>query len=446
MGRKTLVSQDTNEKNLVFFSEILKGIEHFVFFGTLLGLVRDNHLIEWDDDVDFYVNSRDRNALLDIFQEEDVAFDLNRFPNNTPHLLQVERFVGEEKGLIDFYFYDSEIDGDHICEEWNFKGPVLNASNSIRFDTLMTKKTDIFPIKHVTFSGVEVNIPANVLEVCSFLYGESWRTPIRKDDAYTVRTVAGRPELILLDNSTPTPSVHSQTDQKELPIRVVCATKCSASDFLTSTLTGRSLRAFSNDNPIDHIQIEIADNNSRGLSSVYNQAIEAATSDPAILVFIHDDIMITDFFWTERVRSGLENFDVVGLAGCQDRKPYQPNWFFSKYISGQLIRGDLQRSGAVAHGEEPFAPISNFGPTLVECKLMDGLFLAVNSETLVRANVQFDDDFKFHFYDMDFCRSVEKANLKMGTIPLSVVHKSGGNFATVSWSAAYQKYIEKWND
>jgi len=47
---------------------------------------------------------------------------------------------------------------------------------------------------------------------------------------------------------------------------------------------------------------------------------------------------------------------------------------------------------------------------------------------------------------MDFCRSVEKANLKMGTIPLSVVHKSGGNFATGSWSAAYQKYIEKWND
>ena len=250
----------------------------------------------------------------------------------------------------------------------------------------------------------------------------------------------------MVNNSTPTPSVHSQTDQKKLPIRVVCATKCSASDFLTSTLTGRSLHAFSSHNPIDHIQIEIADNNSRGLSSVYNQAIEAATSDPAILVFIHDDIMITDFFWTERVRSGLENFDVVGLAGCQDRKPYQPNWFFSKYISGQLIRGDLQRSGAVAHGEEPFAPISNFGPTLVECKLMDGLFLAVNSETLVRANVRFDDDFKFHFYDMDFCRSVEKANLKMGTIPLSVVHKSGGNFATGSWSAAYQKYIEKWND
>ncbi|MDB0073991.1 glycosyltransferase family protein [Planktomarina temperata] len=251
----------------------------------------------------------------------------------------------------------------------------------------------------------------------------------------------------MVNNSTPTPSVHSQTDQKKLPIRVVCATKCSASDFFTSTLTGKSLHALSNDDPIDIIQIEIADNNSRGLSSVYNQAIEAAKSDPAILVFIHDDIMITDFFWTERVRSGLEDFDVVGLAGCQDRKPYQPSWCFSEYIPpARFIFGDLLRSGAVAHGEKPFAPISNFGPTLVECKLIDGLFLAANSETLVGANVQFDDNFKFHFYDMDFCRSVEKANLKMGTIPLSVVHKSSGNFATIHWRAAYQKYIEKWND
>ena len=324
---------------------------------------------------------------------------------------------------------------------------LISAKDNGLWHSSMQKFEEYIVSLHLKPSEIEVHTLANSPEVCSSLYGESWSTPVRKGDEYTVRTADGRPELVLVNNSMPTPSVHGQTDQKKLPIRVVCATKFLASDFFSSTLTGRSLHAFSNDNPIDHIQIEIADNNIRGLSSVYNQAIEAATSDPAILVFIHDDIMITDFFWTERVRSGLENFDVVGLAGCQDRKPYQPNWFFSEYISpGQLIKGDLLRSGAVAHGEEPFAPISNFGPTLVECKLMDGLFLAVNSETLVRANVRFDDDFKFHFYDMDFCRSVEKANLKMGTIPLSVVHKSGGNFATGSWSAAYQKYIEKWND
>ena len=40
--------------NLKFFTSIIKNI-YFVFFGTLLGLTRDNNLIENDDDIDFYV-------------------------------------------------------------------------------------------------------------------------------------------------------------------------------------------------------------------------------------------------------------------------------------------------------------------------------------------------------------------------------------------------------
>ena len=230
----------------------------------------------------------------------------------------------------------------------------------------------------------------------------------------------------------------------DLPVRVVCATKFSSSEFLSSTQTGRSLQSFSSTAPV---QIEIADNNSRGLPSVYNQAIDAAKSDPAILVFIHDDILITDFFWTERVKSGLENFDIVGLVGSRIRRPFQPTWMHEFIPPAQFVKGDqLYWSGAVAHGEELFAPISNFGPTLVECKIMDGLFLAAKSATLVSAGVQFDDNFKFHFYDMDFCRSAEKENLKMGTIPLSVVHRSGGEFDTKFWKEAYQNYIEKWGD
>ena len=48
---------DENFSNLLFFTQLLDKIEHFVFFGTLLGLVRENNLIEGDDDIDLYVNN-----------------------------------------------------------------------------------------------------------------------------------------------------------------------------------------------------------------------------------------------------------------------------------------------------------------------------------------------------------------------------------------------------
>jgi hypothetical protein len=34
----------------------------------------------------------------------------------------------------------------------------------------------------------------------------------------------------------------------------------------------------------------------------------------------------------------------------------------------------------------------------------------------------------------------------MGTIGLSVVHESPGNFLTNEWRAAYQDYLHKWKE
>ena len=48
------------EHGLTTFSEKLSHnkIEHFIFFGTLLGIVRDGQPIDGDDDIDFYVNKK----------------------------------------------------------------------------------------------------------------------------------------------------------------------------------------------------------------------------------------------------------------------------------------------------------------------------------------------------------------------------------------------------
>lgn len=151
---------------------------------------------------------------------------------------------------------------------------------------------------------------------------------------------------------------------------------------------------------------------------------------------------LCDFHWSERIREAVESFDVVGLAGNTRRIEGQPAWAFidDKFTWDQKC----YLSGVVGHGSSFPCSVSNFGPVPQPCKLLDGLLLAADSERLLQADVRFDDQFEFHFYDMDFCRSAELKGLSMGTWPLSVVHESGGAFGTPAWREGYRRYLSKY--
>ncbi|WP_183085277.1 methyltransferase domain-containing protein [Trinickia fusca] len=224
------------------------------------------------------------------------------------------------------------------------------------------------------------------------------------------------------------------------PIRLVCATRCAQENFLRDTALGRSLAVHRHANPPELL---LFDKNSTGLPALYNAAIEQAASSPAILVFVHDDVSICDYFWTDRVREALGQFDVVGLAGNRRRSPLQPAWAFAtpdfKWDTAEYL------SGSVGHGKGfPSDEVSYFGPAGVECKLLDGLMMIADSERLIESGTRFDEQFDFHFYDMDFCRQAELKGLSMGTWPISVVHESAGAFNTPPWRAAYERYLRKY--
>jgi hypothetical protein len=226
------------------------------------------------------------------------------------------------------------------------------------------------------------------------------------------------------------------------PIRLVCGTRRTREQFSNETALGRSLKLYAH---LPNVELQLFDNNTRGLSSIYNIAIEEAKQRPAILVFIHDDVWLNDFFWTERVRESLTQFDVVGLAGNLRRVPRQPAWAFAT----PDLQWDEHKylSGTVGHGKGfPCNIASTFGPSRQECKLLDGLLLIADSEVLAKSGLCFDEQFKFHFYDMDFCRQAELKRLRMGTWPLSVVHESGGAFGTPSWREGYASYLGKYGE
>ncbi|MBU3589416.1 glycosyltransferase [Polynucleobacter sp. 80A-SIGWE] len=227
----------------------------------------------------------------------------------------------------------------------------------------------------------------------------------------------------------------------ELPVRVVCATKLDQNDFLSKTHTGRSIRAFIE---TSKVEVRLYASNSKGLGELYNKAIEEALLKPAILVFIHDDVLLCDYFWVDRVREGLKRFELLGVVGNTRRLPRQPGWIMTN-TEGNLD-DKKYLSGAIGQGNSyPPLRLDVFGAPGLECKLMDGVFLAISSKTIEKSKLRFDSRFNFHFYDLDFCRSAEMLNVKMGTIPLSIVHASYGGLDK-SWFESYATYIDKWKE
>ncbi len=222
--------------------------------------------------------------------------------------------------------------------------------------------------------------------------------------------------------------------------RFVCATRESYDDFFTRTPLGRSLAIYQ----APFAEAAVFDRNSDGLPKLYNEAIRDSVNDPAILVFVHDDVHLCDFFWHVHLFAGLQHFDVLGVAGNRRRLPRQPSWRFSdESLTGEPVE---YLSGLVAHGTSfPPQNLSSYGPSAQPVKLLDGVLLAVRSQTLLANEIWFDEQFDFHFYDLDFCRQAERRQLRMGTWPLSLIHESPGKFNSPVWRSAYQKYLDKWH-
>lgn len=220
----------------------------------------------------------------------------------------------------------------------------------------------------------------------------------------------------------------------------VSATRLSERDFWCKSLLGRSLRPRLNQSTV---KCRIAFDNTRGLPEVYNEAILNESSD--ILVFLHDDLWLEDAQLIQKIRSGLKANDVIGVAGNIRRVKKQPAWLFVRGGNGQL---DLDRhflSGSIKHGAPGKYSLSSFGPAPLKCELMDGVFLAVQRRVLVDSCVRFDEQFKFDFYDLDFCRSARKVGLSLSTWPIDLIHQSSGMFGGDSWSVMESVYFKKWN-
>jgi GT2 family glycosyltransferase len=221
-------------------------------------------------------------------------------------------------------------------------------------------------------------------------------------------------------------------------VQIVSATRSSPSDFQSRTALGRSLERLAHDR---RMTVLIATSNSRGLPLVYNEMLDKA-SDDSVVVFMHDDVWIDDYYLIQRVLEGLEQFDVIGIAGNRRRVAHQPAWFTLNMEFQWDAPENL--SGLISHGPQPGGSVEYYGSAPAACELLDGVFLAAKKGTLVKHDVRFDPRFDFHFYDMDFCRTARQSGLRLGTWPICLTHQGEGLFGGPEWRRNHQTYLTKW--
>ena len=201
-----------------------------------------------------------------------------------------------------------------------------------------------------------------------------------------------------------------------MKIIIISCTQKSMEDFMSEPL-GQSWKK--------HPDIDdgiIYDNNTKGLSECYNNAIDKINEN-AILLFCHDDLFLLDLFLKEKLEKAFETYDVVGVAGSSyfSLKNERVAWHISPKESW---------SGFVEHpytnGVDGQTYMTYFGPTPKQVAIIDGLFIAVKFQTLIDNNISFQEEFTFDGYDTSFCLECLKKNLKIGVTNIHTYHLSHG--------------------
>ena len=159
----------------------------------------------------------------------------------------------------------------------------------------------------------------------------------------------------------------------------------------------------------------------RSLAEGYNRGLRRARGN--IIIFSHDDVLILDPDFGQKISHRLRNFDILGFAGT--RRIVSEYWWHA---------GLPWSSGAVAmpfEGKKLFLNHWNPEPWPVVDGIqgIDGLCIIARRE--VAEEIGFDEATfdGFHLYDLDFSFSAWRTGKKLGVCcDIPVIHASIGSY------------------
>ena len=181
--RESLTPEDHVNRLHELLGIVLKVFaQHDIFYmamsGTLLGIVRNNDYIPWDDDVDLAVNFSDYDKLMKLnedLQYYGIEIVVPEYRWNTGqkwNILKV-KFVGEKNVFIDLFPFHYKGD-DYCMPPGGLVDPFWynQAMNPSWYDRNVFKKSEIQPIQMMKLRDLDVACPKNPYGFIKRSYGE----------------------------------------------------------------------------------------------------------------------------------------------------------------------------------------------------------------------------------------------------------------------------------
>lgn len=186
------------------------------------------------------------------------------------------------------------------------------------------------------------------------------------------------------------------------------------------------------------------------LTEAYNlgwKKLDELGRGDGIIVFCHNDIIIKTKDWGKillNLFKAFPNYDVLGIAGTTELNEHGCWWLQKdgKNMNFDKMFGRVWHTNGIREWESVYS--EKIKSTIKEVVLVDGLFFAVNGESIVK---RFNEDFKdFHFYDLSFSFENYLEGCNVGVIDrISVLHKSVGQ-TNNKWEESRVQFVDKFKD
>jgi len=159
-------------KKLISILDIIH-IPWWIENGSLLGAIRNNNMIKWDNDIDIGILYSDEGNLLKnkhIFEQFNIRLQKNK---RTKQYWQIDNKSNSLDDLdpnihIDIFMYEN-IDNILYNTDNRFKYPDMKSGHcNTSYDIL---QNELFPLKKIFFENIQINIPNKSDQILSKALG-----------------------------------------------------------------------------------------------------------------------------------------------------------------------------------------------------------------------------------------------------------------------------------